>query len=820
MEKYKDKTADTAERVEDLLGRMTLSEKLAQTASDLPVKLMIAGPMLPAVLKREYPDGLGRLTQYSMAGILCPEDIIRLSNEAQKYFVEETRLGIPVTFQSESLSGYPARQGTIFPSMLNIASTFDPSLIERMGRAISAECRAVGIRQVLSPVLDVSRDPRWGRCYETCGEDTYLVTRMGLAHVRGLQRNKKDGVLATGKHFLGYGETEGGRNTAPTRLGNRELYEVFATPFEAAVKEAGLASIMASYSEIDGIPCGANKTIIRKLLRETIGFNGLVVSDGGGVRRLFEVNHIAGDYREAGLLGITGGMETEMPVGASYKQLGAFIESGDLDIALVDEAVRHVLASKFDAGLFDDPYVEEKKHSGFPVSHRELSAEIAEKSIILLKNEDAVLPLPQGKKIAVIGPHGGETASSMPGYTISGYFRMIRGWLRSQMGDTVKGSSFQGVADAVHDLKIGGDAAAQGIHESAVKRLLEGLLPDVEDVFRREYAAVPLCDALAPRGTIPYAKGCCIMGGDRSGFDEAVKLASESDLVIMTLGGNCGWEESTGGEGKDRSSLALPGLQQELLDVVAATGRDIVLVIYGPGIYAPRLPAAVKAVVQTWLPGPAGGPALAAVLSGRVNPAGKLPVSVPRSSGHILYYYNHHAGSGLRDPKAEKDPVHTIFQGGYTDAEDTPLFPFGFGLSYTSFAISAPEAESSQVRLGGRIVIRCKLTNTGRLPGTEVVQLYYHDAEARVTRPVIELAGFARVFLESGRSRNISFIVDTAQLGFYNEDMEFVVEPGNAEFRVGNSSADLSEAVMVQLTGKTMNVMGKRSYTCEVKIEE
>jgi beta-glucosidase len=799
---------------------MTLQEKLAQIASDLPVKLMIAGSMLPLVLKKEYPDGLGRFTQYSMAGILNPQDIIRLSNAVQKYFVEETRLGIPVMFQSESLSGYPAREGTIFPSMLNLASTFDPSLIERMGRAISSECRSVGIRQVLSPVLDVARDPRWGRCYESYGEDTYLVTQMGMAHVRGLQRNKKDGVLATGKHFLGYSETEGGRNTAPARIGNRELYEVFATPFEAAIKKADLAAVMTSYSEIDGIPCGANKNIVRQLLREVIGFKGLVVSDGGAVRRLYEANHIARDYREAGLLGILGGMETEMPVGASYKQLDSYIESGELDIALVDEAVRHVLAGKFEAGLFDEPYLEERKSPGFaPPEHRKLSAEIAEQSIILLKNEGEMLPLKPGKKIALIGPHGGETTSSMPGYTIGGYFRMVRNWMRAQMGASLSGSSFQGVADAISEVKIGDDAGDQGIDQNVVSRLLDGLSPDIEEVFCREFGARSLYQALGSGNSVRYTKGCDIMGEDCGGFDEAVKFATESDLVIMTVGGNCGWEEATGGEGKDRSSLALPGVQQKLLDALAKTGREIVLVIYGPGIYTPALPSTVKAILQVWLPGPAGGEAAAAILTGKVNPAGKLPVTIPRNSGQILNYYNHKSGNGLREPKAVKNAIHSIFQGGYTDAEDTPLYPFGFGLSYTSFTISPPEPEAGSVSLGGKIALHCKVTNTGNLPGAEVVQLYYHDAEARVTRPVLELAGFAKVFLEPGQSRSIIFELDTAQLGFYNENMEFVAEPGIAEFQTGNSSENLSEPVEVLLTGKTISLMGKRSYSCEVKFE-
>jgi beta-glucosidase len=812
METYRDRTKNTVERIEDLLARMTLEEKLAQVSSDLPVKMIMAGPHLGEILRQDHPHGLGRITQYSMAGLMSREAIISISKEIQKYFVENTRLGIPVTLQSESLCGYPGREGTIFPSMLNLAATFEPALVEEMANIISAECRAVGIRQVLSPVLDVSRDPRWGRVYETYGEDTYLVTQMGAAHVRGLQKNLTDGVLSTAKHFLGYSETEGGRNTAPTRMGNRELYEVFATPFEAAIKQERLAAIMASYAEIDGIPCGANKKITGDLLRDTMGFKGLVVSDGGGVRRLWEVNHIAKDYEEAGLLGIQGGMETEMPIGASYRKLGRYLETGELNITTVDTAVRHVLQSKFDVGLFDDPYGEEAdtpKIFSLP-RRQELSQEIAEKSIVLLKNEGAALPIKPGKKIALIGPHGGEAVPSMSGYSIVGYFEMQKLFMNAEPGSSGAAFSFTGVADAV--------GAESSDNRATKKNPREAITTDIEKLLKDEFHATTLVEELAALGTVSYARGCDIMDMNPQGIEEAVHTAEANDLVIMTLGGNCGWGKASGGEGKDRSSLALPGIQQELLNRVAETGKDIVVILYGPGIYTPVLPQNVKALLYTWLPGPGGAKALTAVVSGTVNPGGKLPVSIPRSAGQLLHYYNHKAGNGLRDLEGGK-AMPPMLQGGYTNDEDTVLYPFGFGLSYTEFIIDAIKVASPEVSTGGIICISCKVKNTGTRAGSDVVQLYYHDAEARVTRPVRELVGFEKVYLEPGQSADVQFSLSTAQLGFYNEGMAFVVEPGTAELWIGNSSENLSEPVKVQLTGPKVHLSGKRVYTCQTGVE-
>lgn len=813
---YKNKNLPVEERVRDLLSKMTLEEKLAQLCSDLPQAIAEAAGNGFENPGESYSFGLGRITQYSIAGLQSPADIAGLSNAIQRFFVEKTRLGIPVIFQSESLSGYPAAGGTMFPAMINVASTFNPELAEKMGGIISEECKAVGIRQALSPVLDISRDPRWGRVYETFGEDQYLSSQMGIAYVRGLQKNKHDGVLATAKHFLGYSETQAGLNAAATRVGDRELYEVFATPFEAAMKEADLASVMTSYSEIDGIPCGANKKIARGLLRETMNFKGVVVSDGGAVWKLFNTYGIAKDYPEAGLLALKGGIDTEMPVGNAFRKLGEYIESGELDISLVDEAVARVLTSKFELGLFENPYIDADRAEGLMSDddRLQLSGEITEQSIILLKNEDNVLPLKPELKAAVIGPHGGTVRPGVSGYTAIAYFEMLQGLKAGKDKET----TFHGMMDEKQKSKA---ENKKSDFQSVFEQTDTGRFLDeegIERLIRDNYHARTLVEELGSRMSTSHAGGCDILGEDTGGFEEAVALANKSELVIMTLGGNCGWINCTGGEGKDRSSLSLPGVQQQLLNEVAKTGKDIVLILYGPGQYAPEIARNVKAVVNAWLPGAYGGAALARLLCGEASPSGKLPVTMPRNVGQVPIFYNHKTGSGYKQVM-ESAGINSIeiFGGGYVDADNTPLFPFGHGLSYTSFEITDAALEGTEVTTQGVIALSCTVKNTGGMAGSEVVQLYYRDCEAHVTRPVKQLAGFKRVSLQPQESVRLSFELDTAQLGFYNEEMKFVVEPGNIEVMLGTSSEAVAFQQRIMLTGNTRELMGKRSYTCKVR---
>ncbi len=809
---YKDAARPVEERVEDLLSRMTLEEKAAQLCGNLPGSVVVDGKADREKLKQLFPNGHGRFTQYSMAGLTSPERIAELTNEIQRYFVEDTRLGIPVALQSENLCGYPAAGGTLFPSMLNLASTWEPDLAEEMAQIIGRESRAVGINSAMSPVIDVSRDPRWGRTYETFGEDPYLVTQMGVRYIQGMQGDKEHGVACIAKHFLGYAETQGGLNCAAARINDRELYEVFATPFEAAVKEADVSGMMANYGEIDGLNICANPKIAKTLLRDTMGFRGMLTSDGGGVMRLWNFYHLTRTYPEAGLLAKKSGVDTEIPVGLGFAALPQYVREGKLEESVLDESVRRILTIKFEYGLFEHPYVdpEDVKHQMTNGQKKALGEKIAEDSLILLKN-DGILPLKKGVKAAVIGPHADSLRDPVSGYTYPAYIEMIEGFTKQA------NVSFGGIGDEVAKGKKEENPNPLATMFSVVPAEEVGKLGDRNSVLR-SMGAKSLKEALEERFEVNYAKGCTIMGTETDGFAAAVQAAEESDVAILTLGGNCGWVNVTGGEGKDRSSLELPGVQQQLLERVAATGKPVVVVLYGPGCFAiPWAEEHAAAILQAWMPGPSAGDAVAKALEGTVNPGGKLPVTVPRSVGQVPIYYNHKVGSGYADGA---DAMIEIFGGGYVNEPGTPLYPFGYGLSYTTFEVDGLKIEQKEVPTRGVVRVSCRVRNTGARAGSEVVQLYTHFADAHVTRPNKSLCGFIRVELLAGEEKRVCFALDTAQLGYYNEHMDFVVEPGELEIMVGTSAHDLPLRDSVWLTGEPVCVMGERKYTCDVTVDE
>jgi beta-glucosidase len=811
---YKNKQKPLTERVADLLSRMTREEKIAQLCSDLPVSFVENGNVKLDEIRKKFHAGLGRITQYTTLGLISSASIAKMTNEIQHFFVDETRLGIPVLLQGENLCGYPGAGGTLFPAMINVASTFHPELAEEMARIISSETKAVGIRQALSPVLDVSRDPRWGRTYETFGEDPYLISQMGIHYVRGMQKKKTDGVIATGKHFLGYAETQGGLNMTASRIGNRELYEVFAVPFEGAIKEAGLDSVMSSYSEIDGIPAVANREIITGLLRKTMGFEGVLVSDGAAVQKLFDYQKIGKTYAEAGFLACRAGCDTEMPVGNAFRHLGEYIDSGMLTGERLDEAVCRVLTTKFEYGLFEHPYVDEE------AATLSLSAEtswnlvqtITDESLILLKNDNKILPLKRGKKLAVIGPHGGSLRDPISGYTYPAYVEMF---IAANKGSDDATVSFNGMADeASNSRKQNGEQAQTPFTIAVFSEQEQSRMTDMDRIYRGQYHEKTLVECLSGYTDIVYEKGCDITGNSKSGFNAAVSAVQGSDAVILTLGGNCGWFGTTGGEGKDRSTLELPGIQQKLLEAVVGVGKPVILILYGPGIFSIGWALNhVQAVIQAWLPGALGSLSLAKVLYGDSNPGGKLPVSIPRSAGHIPVFYNHHTGSGFCSSKG-----NMLMGAGYVDSSDTPLLPFGFGLSYTDFVLSGFSVAEKEIPTDGTIAVSCTVKNTGSVAGDEVIQLYYHFLDAWVTRPVKQLAGFKRIHLLPGELKNVHFMLNTAQLGFYNEEMEFVVSPGRLELLLGTSSENILYKEEVVLSGSIVSVAGKRVYSCPVEV--
>lgn len=811
MELYKDPSASIPDRVEDLLSRMTLEEKVAQLCGNLPYSVVRDGKVDKKLLKETFPNGHGRITQYSTVGLADPIEIANITNEIQRYFVEETRLGIPVALQSENLCGYPGAGGTLFPSQTNVGATWEPELAEKMSSVIGQESRAVGITSAMSPVIDVSRDPRWGRTYETYGEDPYLVSQMGIAYVRGMQGNHSEGVACIGKHFLGYAETQGGLNCAALRMGDRELYETFATPFEAAMREADLSSVMANYGEVDGLCVCANPHITKDLLRKTMGFEGQLTSDGAGIMRMWNFFHIADSHAEAGAIAKRAGVDTEIPVGIGFASLPDYVRRGEVDEAEIDASVRRILTIKFAYGLFEHPYVDVSGISSqmSSDSKQELSNKIAHDSLVLLTN-DGTLPLKSGAKVAVIGPHADSLRYPVSGYTYPAYVEM----LDNMRGASQDAGSFGGMADEQASAKKSGGAFATMADCISAENLAK--LANMNQTLR-DMGATTLVEELGRDFDVTFAHGCGIKDGNRSDIAEAVSVASAADVAVLALGGNCGWYDVTGGEGKDRSSLDLPGVQQELLERVAATGTPVVLVLYGPGIFAVEWAAShVAAIVQAWMPGQHAGKAVADVLSGKTNPGGKLPVTVPRNVGQVPIYYNHKAGSGYGD--GIDGTMSLIFSGGYVDCPNSPLFPFGHGLSYTSFEVSDLKVESSEVPTDGKVSLSVSVTNVGDRPGDEVVQLYTRFLDAHVTRPVKQLQGFARVLLEPGEQKAVRFDLSCAQLGYYNEHMEFVVEPGVLRLFAGTSSAELPLSCDVRLIGPAADVMGHRAYTCKAQV--
>jgi beta-glucosidase len=757
---YRDAELPVEERVEDLLARMLPEEKVAQLGSAWMFELVSGDEVDDARATAICRHGLGQVTRISGASTLTADKAATIANELQRRLVEETRLGIPAIVHEEICSGLMARGSTVYPQAIGVASTFEPQLNAAMADGIRIQMRMAGAQQGLSPVLDVVRDPRWGRTEETYGEDPYLVARMGTAFVDGLQGpDLATGVIATAKHFVGYGASEGGMNWAPAHVGDRELREVFLHPFEAAV-DAGLASVMNGYHELDGVPCAASEQLLDGILRGSWGFDGTVVADYFSVDQLLSYHGLARTKSEAAVLALGAGIDVELPSSDCYAEpLLAAVDSGDADLAALDDAVRRVLRLKFALGLFERPYVgaNEALAAVDTDAHRSLAAAIARKSLVLLRN-DGVLPLgPAPGTIAVIGPNADEVRNLFGDYSYPAHIESL-----GEMGGAE--SPFDVPLPADHDLRL---AEVPGLS------VLEALTQTYGDAVR-------------------YARGCAVNDDDRSGFAEAVELAAASDAVVLVVGDKAGLTQScTSGEGRDRSSLALPGVQEELAHAVFSTGTPVVTVlVVGRPCGSEELHERSAAVLLAWLPGQEGGPAIAETLAGANNPGGKLPISFPRSVGQLPVFYGHKVSGG-----------RSHWHGEYVDGGTSPLYPFGHGLSYTTFALVDPIVPRPTAGRGDSITVSVSVANTGPCAGEEVVQVYVRDLHASVTRPVLELKSFVRVALDAGASKSIRFDIPVAQLGFYDAGLRYVVEAGEVEVFVGTSSEDLVAAGTVTIEG-------------------
>jgi beta-glucosidase len=695
------------------------------------------------------------VTRISGASSLDAEGSARLANDIQRYLAEETRLGIPAIVHEEICSGLMARDATVFPQAIGLASTWDPELARALGEAVRGQMRAIGAHQGLAPVLDVCRDPRWGRTEETFGEDPYLVSRMGVAFILGLQgETLQDGVIATAKHFVGYGASEGGMNWAPAGIPPRELREVYLHPFEAAVRVGRVASIMNAYNEIDGVVCAADRELLTTTLRNQWGFDGCVVSDYFSIRQMAEYHRLAATAEDAAALALEAGLDLELPATDCYgAPLLAAIEAGLVAESTLDDAVRRVLGLKFALGLFDNPYVDAARAADAAATdaHRRLARRIAQKSIVLLKN-DGILPLaPELSSVAVIGPNADAARHLLGDYCYPAHIESLREVLESG------GSPLSATFD---------DLAAIDPVELRTRSVLDALRDRLGDL-------------------VTFAAGCGVQDTSRAGFPDAVATAAAADVAVLVMGDKAGLtDDCTTGEFRDRTSFDLPGVQEDLVRAVFDTGTPVVLVLVaGRPAASAALHEASAAVVMAWLPGEEGAEAIADVLLGDVSPGGKLPISYPRTTGQVPVFYGHKVSGGRSHPK-----------GDYVDSPSGPLYEFGHGLGYTTFALSEPGVRQEVVACDEAFTVDVTVTNAGARGGDEVVQLYIRDPEASVTRPVLELKSFLRVELEAGRSTRVTFEVPAAQLGFYDRDVAFVVEPGQVDVFLGTSSADLVAA--------------------------
>jgi beta-glucosidase len=763
---YLDAERTIDERVEDLIGRMTRAEKIAQLGSTWSFSLLRDGTLDPERCDDLLSEGIGQVTRVAGATNLCPAEVARTNNAIQRHLRTATRLGIPALVHEEVCSGLMARDATIYPQAIGVASTWEPEYNRRLADLVRRQMRATGSHQGLSPVLDVVRDPRWGRTEETYGEDPYLVARMGVAFVHGLQgEDWGRGVVATAKHFVGYGASEGGLNWAPAHLPPRELREVYLYPFEVAVREGRLASVMNAYHELDGIPCGASEELLSGVLRDEWGFSGTVVSDYFSVEQLYSYHRLVRDRSEAASTALSAGIDVELPATDAYADpLAAALEDGRVDPDVLDAAVRRVLRQKFELGLFDAPYVDEDSDmSARTEDETALALEVARRSLVLLANEGSTLPLPtgQGGTVALIGPSANDARHLLGDYTFAAHIETL-------LDARERGSLLGGMPDIPDDLTL--DASLDGmttIREELTARLGDRLL---------------------------YARGCGIDDPSTQGFAEAVALAEQAETVILVLGDKSGLTpECTTGESRDRSSLDLPGVQEQLVQAIAATGKRMIAVLVGGRpMGSAAMHASCDAVLMAWLPGQVGARAIAEALVGEVSPSGKLPISYPRSAGQIPVYYAHKLSGG-----------RSHWHGDYVDSPATPLYAFGHGLSYASFELREAKLEARSVPVGGSFTIDAEIANIGDRAAEEVVQVYIRDPEASVTRPVRELKGFARVAVEPGSSTAVRFTLDTGQLGFYDRNMTYTVEPGTVEIHVGFASDRLVHVgdIVIQSAG-------------------
>jgi beta-glucosidase len=750
---YKNPAAPVDQRVEDLLARMTLEEKIAQITCIWDRKKDVMTPALdfdPAKARAVFPAGIGQVARPSDLHGSGDDPLehpfrdvrqtVALVNAIQHWAMKDTRLGIPVLFHEEGLHGYAARDATSFPQAIALASSWDPELLTRVFSVAGREIRARGAQLVLAPVVDVARDPRWGRIEETYGEDPYLASQLGIGAVRGFQGDTlplaPGKVFVTLKHMTGHGQPESGTNVAPAVVSERTLREIFLPPFAASIG-AGALNVMPSYNEMDGLPSHANYRLLHDVLRGEMAFKGAVVSDYYGIEQLEDFHHVVPDLEHAAARALHAGVDSDLPDGQAYAKLPQALAAGLVTQAEIDDAVRRMLRMKFLAGLFENPYADARYAESITsnAEARALAVEAARKTTVLLKN-DGTLPLRAGavKTLAVIGPNAAVAQlggySNVPAHSVS----VLEG-IQAKVGQRARIVTAEGVR-----ITSKGDWYADEVQ-----------LANRDENLTR--------------------------------IEQAVTVARGADQVVLVLGGSGatsreGWAENHLG---DRATLGLVAQQDELARAIFALGKPVVVVlINGAPLSVPELAEKANALVEAWYPGEEGGTALADVLFGDANPGGKLPVTIARSVGQLPMFYD------------QKPSAHR----GYLFDSKDPLFPFGFGLSYTHFEIGSPRLSAPRIQADQSVTVLVDVTNTGKVAGDEVVQLYLRQLVSSVTRPVKELKGFRRVTLAPNQSTTVQFTLDRTAFALWDENMKHIVEPGTFNVMVGPNSVDLKTVAL------------------------
>ena len=773
---YRDATLPIDARVADLLIRMTLEEKIAQLGSVWSFELFRSETEVdPERVRTRLADGIGHISRVAGATNLDAIGAAEAGNAIQRFLVEETRLGIPAILHEETLHGLLARGAPAFQQSIGAAAAFDAGLVEAVAASIRRRMLAIGARSALAPVLDITRDPRWGRVEETYGEDPYLAAELGCAYVRGIQGpDLATGIAATGKHMVGHGLAEGGLNQAPAHVGQRELRDEQLLPFEAAVRDAGLAAMMPAYCDVDGLPCHASHELLTAILRDEWGFDGVVLSDYTAVQMLVGQHRLTPDLGVAGAMALRAGMDSELPTSAAYAApLLQMVREGLVEEGLVDTSVERILRLKFRLGLFDKPFVEVPSAASLvalEVDERALAADLATRSMVLVEN-DGTLPLaPDPGRIAVIGP--------------------IADSARDLLGDYAHMPHIETLAELRHRANPFGFPASD-------------VIQPIDELSGRT-TVLSAIEARFGGTRVVHARGVGLRDGSDEDLAAAVAAARDADVAICVLGERSGLtEDATTGESRDRHELGLLGRQQELLEAVVATGTPTVLVVVsGRPLALPWAAQHCAAVLLAWVPDEAGPAAIAGILAGDAEPGGRLPVTVPRDVGQVPLTYRHHPTGGRSNWKID-----------YVDGPTAPLWPFGHGRSYTSFTIDHLRVDPPMLETSGdAVTIRVDVTNTGPRPGDEVVQLYVRDEEASVARPVLELRGFRRVRLDPGECRTVSFRLSTEQFAYVDAWHRRVVEPGRVSVQVGRSSADLPLTAELTLVGPTVEVVERHHY--------